>query len=263
MPETSLIQQDQRVGVIVSPEPAPAPSMTLCSYGSKLTRDELSRVATPAATATHKPIPHIAVVEKLIEAFSFRQIGVVQEEYAVSSEGMKMFGVMDLSSGFEGCRFAVGLRNSHDKSFRLSCTVGLRVFVCENLTFHGEYTPVLAKHSKHFSLEDSLAIGVDRMQRNFGPLKQQVETWRSQLLSTAAAKLLIYQAFIEEGSGFPKHLARRVHDLYFQPVHEEFQARTMWSLSNAFTSAFKDLEPIPQYKATARLAEFLQVVRPS
>ena len=87
---------------------------------------------------------------------------MVQEEYAVSSDGMKMFGVMDLSSGFQGCRFAVGLRNSHDKSFRLSCTVGVRIFVCENLAFHGEYTPVLAKHSKHFSLEDSLAIGVDR-----------------------------------------------------------------------------------------------------
>ena len=125
------------------------------------------------------------------------------------------------------------------------------------------YTPVLAKHSKHFSLEDSLAIGVDRMQRNFGPLKQQVDEWRAMQLSTAAAKLLIYQAFIEDELGFPKHLARRVHELYFQPVHGEFQARTMWSLSNAFTSAFKELEPIPQYKATAKLAGFLQSVRPS
>jgi hypothetical protein len=43
--------------------------------------------------------------------------------------------------------------------------------------------------------------------------------------------------------------------------HEEFQPRTMWSLSNAFTSAFKELEPIPQYKATAKLAGFLQAVR--
>ena len=35
---------------------------------------------------------HIAVVEKLIEALSFRQIGVVVgEEYAVSVNGMKMF----------------------------------------------------------------------------------------------------------------------------------------------------------------------------
>jgi hypothetical protein len=139
MQETTLIEQDQPVGAILSS--APAPTMTLRSCGSKLTREELARVTTPAATATHKPIPHIAVVEKLIEALSFRQIGVVREEYAVSSDGMKMFGVMDLSSGFEGCRFAIGLRNSHDKSFRLSCTVGLRVFVCENLAFHGEYTP--------------------------------------------------------------------------------------------------------------------------
>ena len=38
-----------------------------------------------------------AETEKLIEALSFRQIGVMREEYAVSSDGMKMFGVMDLS----------------------------------------------------------------------------------------------------------------------------------------------------------------------
>ena len=135
---------DAVAGEVISP---PSPIMTLCSYGNKLTREELAQVRTPAGTATHQPVPHITVVEKLIEVLSFRQIGVVREEYAVSLDGMKMFGLMDLSSGFDGCRFAVGLRNSHDKSFRLSCTVGLRVFVCENLSFHGEYTPVLAKHS--------------------------------------------------------------------------------------------------------------------
>jgi hypothetical protein len=35
------------------------------------------------------------------------------------------------------------------------------------------FTPVLAKHSKNFSLQDSLAIGVDRMQRNFEPMRQR------------------------------------------------------------------------------------------
>ena len=48
-------------------------------------------------------------------------------------------------------------------------------------------------------------------------------------VSTASAKLLIYQAFIQSRFGIPKHLARRVHELYLQPVHEEFQAQTMWS----------------------------------
>ena len=141
MQETNLIEQDQPVGAILSPVPAPAPTMTLCSYGTKLTREELARVATPAGTATHKPIPHIAVVEKLIEALGFRQIGIVQEEYAVSADGMRMFGVMDLSSGFEGCRFAIGLRNSHDKSFRLSCTVGLESSFARILRFTGNTLP--------------------------------------------------------------------------------------------------------------------------
>jgi hypothetical protein len=47
-----------------------------------------------------------------------------------------------------------------------------------------------------------------------------------------------------------KHLARTVHDLYFQPKYQEFRPRTIWSLTNAFTSAFTDLEPIPQFRAT-------------
>ena len=72
------------------------------------------------------------------------------------------------------------------------------------------------------------------------------------------AKLIIYRAFIESDLEVPKHLARPVHDLYFNPQHEEFQPRTLWSLSNAFTSAFKELEPIPQFRATAKLAGFLE-----
>ena len=59
----------------------------------------------------------------------------------------------------------------------------------------------------------------------------------------------------------PKHLARHVHDLYFRPTHSEFEPRTLWSLTNAFTSAFKELDPIPQFKATAKLSGFLQGVR--
>jgi len=51
-----------------------------------------------------------------------------------------------------------------------------------------------------------------------------------------------------------------VHELYFNPENEEFQPRTMWSLSNAFTSAFKELDPIPQFKATAKLGSFLEAV---
>jgi hypothetical protein len=169
-----------------------------------------------------------------------------------------MFGVLDLETSFDGCRFSLGIRNSNDKSMRLALTVGYRVFVCDNMAFHGDFTPVLAKHSKHFSLVDALSVGVDRMQRDFEPMRRQIETWKNLQLPETHAKLIIYRAFIEEKLDAPKHLARRVHDLYFNPALEEFAPRTMWSLSNAFTSAFKELEPIPQFKATAKLGPFLE-----
>ena len=122
----------------------------------------------------------------------------------------------------------------------------------------GAFTPVLAKHSKSFSLVDSISVGMDRMQRNFEPMRKQVEAWRAAELTTVAGKMIIYEAFIESELEAPKHLARNVHDLYFNPQYEDFRPRTIWSLSNAFTSAFKALDPIPQFKATAKLAGFLE-----
>jgi hypothetical protein len=64
--------------------------------------------------------------------------------------------------------------------------------------------------------------------------------------------------FVEGELGAPKHLACTVHDLYFEPKYEAFRSRTIWSLSNASTSAFKELDPLPQFKATAKLGEFLE-----
>ena len=96
------------------------------------------------------------------------------------------------------------------------------------------------------------------MQRNFEPVRKQVELWRRSELTDVTAKMIIYQAFIESELEVLRHLARRVYDLYFDPQHDELKPRTLWSLSNAFTSAFKDLDPIPQFRATAKLGGFLE-----
>jgi hypothetical protein len=96
------------------------------------------------------------------------------------------------------------------------------------------------------------------MQRNFEPMPKQVEAWQRSELTDVTAKVVIYEAFVEDKLEAPKHLARTVHDLYFDPKYEEFRSRTIWSLSNAFTSAFKEPEPIPQFRATAKLGEFLE-----
>ena len=159
-------------------------SLLLAHCGSnKLTRQELSIIPTPEGTLTHHPLPHHEIVEALLEALAFRHISVVRDEYAVSQDGMKMFGVLDLEAAIEGCRFSIGIRNANDKSMRLAMTVGYRVFVCDNMAFQGDFSPVLAKHTKLFSLVDAVSVGVDRMQRNFEPMRRQIEPWKELVAS--------------------------------------------------------------------------------
>ena len=61
----------------------------------------------------------------------------------------------------DGASFALGVRNSHSKQFRLSIVVGLRISVCSNLSFAGDFNIVLGKHSKNFLLKNAIAGSED------------------------------------------------------------------------------------------------------
>jgi hypothetical protein len=64
--------------------------------------------------------------------------------------------------------------------------------------------------------------------------------------------MIIYQAFVESELEVPRHLAGLCTTCISQS--NEFKPRTVWCLSNAFT--YKDLDPIPQFRATAKLGAF-------
>jgi hypothetical protein len=224
----------------------------------KISREELASISTPDATKTFKPISHIQLVEALIETLSFRHLIVVADEYAVSHDGQKLFGILELNAEFSGCRFAIGIRNSNDKSMRLALTVGLRVLICENMAFHGDFTPILAKHSSKLNLTELLSIGIDKIQRNFEPLKNQIERWQQDYLTNEEAKLLIYEAFYGKMLKAPHSLMGFVHSSYFNPEYEAFKDPSLWAMLNAFTSAFKKLQPQRQFELTARLPHFLE-----
>jgi hypothetical protein len=79
---------------------------------------------------------------------------------------------------------------------------------------------------------------------DFEPLARQIELVRQTPLTDEAAKLIIYQAFVEGELEAPRHLARAVHENYFRPIHGEFEPRAVWSLSNAFPEP-RVLHPYP------------------
>lgn len=235
-------------------------SATLVAHcgAKKVTREELKEIPVPEGTRTHQPLPHHQIVDVLEEALSFRHVEVVKDEYAVSADGMKMFGVMDLNCGFDAGRFSIGLRNSNDKSMRLALTAGYRVFVCDNMAFSGDFTPLLHKHTRNFELRDSISIAVDRIHRGFDKLEARIASMKQLFLTDNDARLIIYSAFIEGRiKALPKNLLPLVHRKYFSPEDDAFKIRSLWSLSNAFTSAFKQLTPIKHFEVTARLGSYL------
>jgi len=87
---------------------------------------------------------------------------------------------------FSQGRFSVRILRLSPKSLTMCALAGLipRSTIARfaatslSLAFSSDFTPVLAKHSKSFSLIDCISVGVDRMQRNFEPMRKQVEVGR-------------------------------------------------------------------------------------
>src|SRR5258705_4344361 len=137
---------------------------------------------------------------------------VVRYEFGITPDGMRMFGFLEVNIEVEGLRLGVACRNSHDKAFALGIVAGYRTFCCDNLSFRGDFMAVSRKHSK--SLQDVIAVGIDRVQRQYEPMLAQIDAWKHHSLSDTLAREIIYKAFIEEQIDAPKHLAKDVHRLY-------------------------------------------------
>lgn len=221
----------------------------------RIARSDLEFLPVPEATDTFQPISHKMLVDALEEALNLRNFRIFRSDFAASQDGMKLFGLLEINSILDGVRFAIGLRNSNDKSMRLGLVAGYRVQVCDNMMFQGEFKPMLAKHTKGLDLIESVSIGVDRIHRGFEPLYRSIETKRLMRITDDEARVLIYEAFLEEK--FPISLIKDVHRNYFSPPYEEFAERTLWSLENAFTESFKELAPIKQYEVTTKLGRFI------
>lgn len=243
---------DDVIPVSLSPPPG------LISYSGRfIGRQELRALPTPPGTSTHRPIPHAEVIEALVETLGFRRLEVVRDAYAVTPDGNRMFGVLEVGLEESGVRFSVGVRNSHDKSMALGITVGYRVLCCENMCFHGDFSPILRRHTRGVEVRDVVALGIEQCQRSFPAMTRSIDAWQQFSLTDDQARVLLYRVFIErDGIVLPRHLGPLVHEAYFDPQHEEFRPRTVWSVQNAVTQAIKSLDPVPQVQAATQIGPF-------
>lgn len=223
---------------------------------TKVDRAFLENIETPPRTDTFQPIPHSVLVNAVEESLAFRHIRLERTEFAISKDGMKMFGLLEVNQQYEGVQFAIGLRNSNDKSLRLGMVAGYRVFVCDNLALNGDFQPMLAKHTKNLDLIESVAMGIDRIQRGWKPLREQIDMKRKMQVYPKDARVFIYKAFIQ--SKLPVSLFKNVADAF-----EKCEDQSLWALENHFTESFKKLKPIAQFQAAAKLGKIMATIDPN
>ena len=217
----------------------------------RVEKSDLYKIQSPEGTRTWKPVPHGALVDTLGQVLSSRGLEVRKESYAVQREGNVLFGVLDLNWGETAEYYAaIGLRTSNDKTFCLQIAIGLRVFVCDNLAFHGDLIALKRKHTGNLNLLEELNKAVLRYEMGYRQYQHQVEYLQGTIWHPREARDRIYTAFAQ-------HIVpvRLFHDVATPYLNLE-EPCTAWEVLNRFTNAMKKLKPSVQFDATVKLGRF-------
>lgn len=218
-----------------------------------MSRDQIAKLPTPEGTPTWKPVPHRELIETLTGVLVEKRMEIVGEQYGVGRGGDRMFGILNLKTEMAGGdgQAALGFRQSNDRNMSIQICAGLSVFVCDNLVFRGDLIALRRKHTIGLNLRIEIEEAVEIFATHLGTLNNEVDRLKDEAISDERAKAVIHDAFVAKA--MPVKYFKAVGQNYFQPPHDEFKPRTMWSLHNAFTEAAKAM-PIPtRFRATQEI----------
>lgn len=232
-------------------------SLLLHCGGERLTRDQLAGLPRPVAeTKTHVPVPHIEFVRQTVEQLESLGVVVTEEHHGVSHKNARYFGVFGLGAPADDAPddygLIVGLRNSHDRSYKATLALGTHVFVCDNLSFTGDVT-IARRHTRHIlrDLPGLVTAAVGKVVETRETMERRVEAYKSTAFDDRTAHHVIVQALdhrIIAASKIPLVLKE-----WRDPTHAEFSPRTAWSLFNAFTEVLKTYSGDGVYRRTQPL----------
>ena len=222
-----------------------------------MTRDELKEVLTPKPTMSWKPVPHYEVAEYVAHVAERRGYNIVSEEYGLNPTGRQMFGVLNFApDGNPEYTRALGIRNSHDKSFALGLVVGEKIICCDNLSFGGEVV-IHRKHTSGIEIETLIPEAFDRLGEQYLRLEERIGSMKLEMLSIDEARIVTVMA--AEMKAIPSCDILEVLNEFKIPKHQEFSEPNKWSLYNSFTETAKKYSPARADSCYRRLAELFDM----
>lgn len=219
--------------------------------------DVMPYLALPAATDTHVPIPHHVVVDMVKYALGYYEHEIVEENYGVTPDGLRFFGVLSLRSEYGDYADTVGLRNSHDKHFPIGISFGSRVFVCDNLAFSGDHV-IKRRHTANAKrdLPGLVAEVVEPLREQRIGQSRTFDRYRATYLAQVDVDHLVMQFYRKGVINL-----QRIDDVLqaFEKPPHDWGDETAWRLFNATTYALTG-KVVENPRATRQLHSVINAV---
>lgn len=231
----------------------------LHSGGWDATIGEVRAVPVPEPTATWHPIGHEELVEKVLYELPRFQLENAGTKLALANEGNRFFGLVKCArmSDRSDYGLVIGIRNSYDKSFATELCAGTQVFICDNLSFHGE-SMMRRKHTSNLHRDLPVIIYqlLGDLQHTVARTDSEIATWKAAKLDGTVRDHVLVEAARRRAipwSAMPKVLEIHHED-------DRFEKDSVWSFFNAFTSWAKERSPAQQMNETLRLSGLFREV---
>jgi len=201
--------------------------------------DDLQTIPTPEATNRWTPLAHSDMVDMVLEqASAILPYPLHDMQLGITKDGERFFGVLRFMGDAPSMGLAVGLRNTHDKTFSASMAVGGSVFVCSNMMMTGEIYGV-QRHTGDI-LRALRVVTVGALTMASEDYKSMVDL-KGHMMNHPVDTVEGYRMLGElfgEGVITPtmNNIAYRE---WREPTHSEFGRGDLWSLYNCCTEAAK------------------------
>ena len=234
-------------------------SQLLTHCGSRrCSLEELLEIPEPQETDTYTPLNHYDFAGSVLSVASdlLGEFQLDSDQYALSSGGQKMFGVITYKKAYqshnEPIKLSVGIRNSYDRSMSAGLTIGGSIIVCDNLIFSGDIV-VMRKHTGDIKsdLQDQIVTNIYRCQHRYTEITEDMEAMQEHPMDRRAGHQYL-GILTGEKVLSPTQSTKAFRELA-APSHEVFSAPTLWSAYNAATEALKSSPPQDIVKRHCRL----------
>ncbi len=182
---------------------------------NRVSEEEVFAVPDVPFTPTFKPFHHRDIISVVKEGIQAVGLDIVKSEYVLGQNGQRFFGVYGLDNGTSELSWSIGVRNSINKSMSIGITAGTRIFVCENLSFSGEFL-AFRRHTAALDI-DELAFLAYRSMRKMIPLLKAYQQWHLGLrrypLAEEHMKLLLVE-IMTNSVVIPPSKFHRFNELY-------------------------------------------------